>query len=438
MSYPRAYLEERKRRFLDELYREYLEEIATLYEQRLALLDDPTTCWLDLDDHEQRILACLEGLMQGGETARSLAEQALASDMEGEVYAATRLLSVNSLDPFSFVSQVQEDGVVAAIANGFCDAPCREGLADWLMQWEGRPDLVCMVAMIAGVHRVPIGSWLMALLPGLEDQEAVVRTIWVLGRLETRSATSLLFSYLKHDHDEVRFTAALALLRWGERDCLETCRGAAGQAGWPLVPLALGATRTDYPLLLQASLTTAPVILGLFGDLRAIDPLIDLLTRGLLPDQAALALYLLSGAPLIEQAQVHSSAVRSVRDALEGRAIGHDEGSERMIYRISRDAATWQVWWQDRGSSFSPNLRYRLGRPLSPSSVVTALEDRFLPIYLRRLIFEEQEILYRCGITMEANFPVATQKQAIHELARQTARQKHTPGAWPASNGSTV
>ena len=74
--------------FLVELYREYLDDASFLYDQCQALREDAELSWRDLESFEERLEACLDGLMVGGQLALEVAQVRAEEGDAGELYAA--------------------------------------------------------------------------------------------------------------------------------------------------------------------------------------------------------------------------------------------------------------------------------------------------------------------------------------------------------------
>ena len=95
------------------------------------------------------------------------------------------------------------------------------------------------------------------------------------------------------------------------------------------------------------------------------------------------------------------------------------------ITRISQNPQDWQKWWSENKSRFSPEVRYRSGKPYSPLCLLENLQSEKNPRKIRQLAYEELVIRYNVDISFETDMFVARQKQALAKYAE-----------WIQANGS--
>ena len=83
-------------------------------------------------------------------------------------------------------------------------------------------------------------------------------------------------------------------------------------------------------------------------------------------------------------------------------------------------------------SRFSPDLRYRLGEPYSPASLLATLLSETSPYPARQSAIEEFKIRYGADFPLEAGMPVVVQEKTLPQIAHwvQTNGNQFQPGAW--------
>ncbi len=296
------------------LYQDHIEEVSFLYEQRLTLFSDPEITWLDIEDFEERFEPHIDGLVVGEDVALDVCRELAEEDDAGALHAAIRVFCrqnrkdlvfniLDALDP--------EDGErITAVG----DALKFELPAAWQddcvkMLTDEDQKLVLIMAGVTGFRRLNAGKELFQAMQK-SDTVSLPVIIWALGRLRERGAGAVNLRHcLDHENDAVCSATALALLRMGDQSTLDNCLGKARSHTWPFIPLGLGGNPATVPALLEVAFggnvnADCLISLGLLGDIKAVDILISHLLTEELAESAAMALHLITGAELYEDAHI--------------------------------------------------------------------------------------------------------------------------------------
>jgi len=437
------------RNFLAELYQEYLEEASFLYSQRLNLLNGPEISWLDIEAFENRFEAHIDGLIVGEGQALEICKQRAAEGDSGELHAAVRVFcrqdrkdlfleSLDGLDP-------DDDEKMAAL----CDALKCELPENWhgdlgAMLTSGDMKLIRLAAVVLGYRRMDAGEDLIRVL---RERASIppAEVVWALGRLKEREAGSPLFSILATPGDSDRYDTALSLLRIGEQKALDKCLGLIESEDWVYIPIGLAGGRSAVKPLLEAASMDGPsgdclIALGLLGDISAVEMLLPKLSDERFAESAALALDLITGAQLYEEAFIPEEIDEDELFEPELEAYRKGEPPLRpdgrpygtTVKRLSQNPDDWAEWWVRNKPGFSPDLRYRKGAPYAPATLLQSIAHPESPYALRQLAYEELVIRYGVDFAFEANMPVAQQKNIIPDMQRWTASAsgRFKDGVW--------
>ena len=408
------------------LYLEHLFEASFLYEQRLVLLDDPELTWLDLDEFENRFEAHIDALVVGGDLAFEVCRQQAREGDAGELHAAMRVLCrqrsfdtavelLEALDP------ADEEKVAAAYR-----ALCQEMPSDWLADMvrlirRGNAGVDRVLVETIGYRRLMVGKQLVALHRNGEWDSVLVRA---LGRLREPGAQAPLGSILKKRGETIATGDLLmALLRLGDPAGVMYIEQNVAVVPSLALPLAIAgsrrAARALNEMALQRPLPEYGVALGLCGDPAALACLLGSLAVEELAGNAALGLYLLTGADLFVEVMIPEELTEDelFDDEIEA-GVPASTPSGTIVTTISTDVAAWRAWLEERRDEFQPGVRYRLGRRLSPAALVATLESTRLPRNVRQLAYEELVIRYRLDIPFESDMPVRMQLGVIAAYRR--------------------
>jgi 3-oxoacyl-[acyl-carrier-protein] synthase-1 len=204
----------------------------------------------------------------------------------------------------------------------------------------------------------------------------------------------------------------------------------------------------------------SPALLGLTGDVRAVDRLasqaarlasdpafyvalgvlgdprcIPLVLRGLQDESvaghAAGALGLLTGAHLVENVEQITVAPDDdlFADELAQRKAGdHEVGvTRRLVPHLCRNQADWQAWLAGHGQRLSPGRRARLGQPFSLATTLDALELSWMPPAFRRMLAAELRCVLGVRTLVEPDAPIQQQRRQIERVRHELAASRR-PG----------
>jgi hypothetical protein len=165
--------------------------------------------------------------------------------------------------------------------------------------------------------------------------------------------------------------------------------------------------------------------LGLLGDISAVEILLANLSRPASAATAALALNLITGAEIYEEAFIPEEIdedelfPEEVERFRRGQPPTRPDGSPFgiTITRLSQKPEDWIHWWSKNRARFHPPVRYRNGEPYSPACLLKNLEAEKSPRQVRQLAYEELVIRYGADFPFETDMPVAWQEKAIAEYA---------------------
>lgn len=412
--------------FTTEIETEHLEESSFLYQQRLTLLDNPEIGWREIGDFEERFEAHIDGLVKGKEPALALCrQQALEGDV-GELHAALRVFCRQNRHDLMLETLEAFDKANPEALKAASDALNEEIPANWEQPFvklaeKDLPWLNSLIARLIGYRRLNYGNLLMEMI-GKPEAAALPEVIWALGRLGEKKASRLLLErYLAQEDKAVGFASALALLRLGEPQTLTQCLAMAHSHAWPFIILGLGGNastvRTMLDYATQGEITPEWLLgLGLLGDTSTVDILISALPVDELAESAALALNLITGAEIYEEAFVAETLDEDELFEEEREKLKKGESLPPPGYsinRVTQNPEVWSAWWEENKPRFNPGMRYRTGKPYSPAGLLENLLSPKNPRRLRQLAYEEMVTRYGVDFPFEADMPVKKQKQAL-------------------------
>ncbi len=450
MNYPDLSAEKPTRRFHTELYQEFLEEASILYEQRLSLLNDPEITWRDIGEFEERFEAHIDALVVGEELALDVCRTQAKEGDFGELHAAVRVFcrqnkgdyvaeTWRDLDP-------QDTERSKAISDALKDE-CPENWQNSLTPIFLRDylNLIPIAATVFGYRRFRAEE---ALLHALNKAPAhlLPLLIWALGRTGGLAAHAEVRPLLIHTDSDVGRAAAECLLRFGDKGIVPMCLSLLPQADWPVTSIGLGGGNKAADVLLESvnrgnATSESLVALGVLGDLMAVKTLFSFLQNVELARAASTGLYLITGAELYEEVYVpeeidedelFEEELEAYRK--EGKVPTKPDGQPfgENIRRLSQNPMDWQGWLEQNKSNFNIGLRYRLGKPYSPSGLLNTLLSETSPFRARQLAIEELKIRYSADFPIEADMPVVTQQRILSQITQwvQKNETKFQPGAW--------
>ncbi len=423
-----------RHQFIDDLYTEHLEEASALYEQWLALRYDTELAWPELAAWETRWAAHIDALTIGGEPALAIcARQAVEGDA-GELFAAVSTMARH--DRYDLLEAAldnldsDDEDVVHALSDSLAFEAPDSWLADLAARAETDQGLAPAMIRLLGWRRSRAGDGLLA--KRQSDPACHAALAWAYGRLGDRAAAAWLESVcLEQDQPALKQVAAVALLRLGDRRIVDRLRQEAAHCAWPLAPLGLCGEADDAQRLIQADRAAGLpgadglLALGLLGEPAAAPLLINYLHTPQAADRAAMALNLITGAELYEQAFIPEEVdedellEEELEPARRGEPPAKADGSApgETVRRPCRDADRWKAWLDGQGERFQPGRTYRYGQPLDAPAVLRGLTAESSPNLVREWAAHQLVCRFQIEEPFELDMSVPRQRQALARMS---------------------
>lgn len=431
------------------LFEEHLEEASFLHSQCQALRLSVDKPWQYAAAFERRLELHLDALVVGGELALEVCRRRAAEGDPGELFAAASIFcrqqqSQLMAEVFRDLDITQEDRVEALAAAMKYELP-----SSWVSFMEraldqGDARFVRPLAAACGYRRIDCSAALLAAFARVTPPSTEL--IEALGKLRIPAAESPLKELLADAAPGTRSDALVALLRIGSRSPLLAHYLAAQQNDWPHLALGLGGDATACHALIPATGTgrasaSALFAIGLLGMPSTLRYLYECLAVPELAEQAATAMNWITGANLyaetfvpapVDETELFPKEIKAWRQYREApkAADGRPFGVQQRKLSIEPD--DWKRWFSVNLKHFDPNLRYRMGEPLSPVRIVSDIAAPLTDSTLRRLSALELAIRYHCDVPFETDMPVVTQLKALREMERwaHDNAARFVPGGW--------
>lgn len=436
------------RAFLIELYEEYLEEASFLYEQRRTLYNNPEISWKKIGEFEERLEAHIDGLIVGDKLAVEVCRRHAAEGDFGELFAAMCVFCRQGKRDLvlSIFDQLNPDDPEKACA--IADALKYELPDAWVSDFlvllnSGDPKLAPVLARAFAYRRLPCGPELMNAMKRCAAS-ALPEVVWGLGRVPYEPSRGPLLDYLRSEEEPVRSTAAIALLRMGERKAVDYCIAQAGSHNWPVLPLGFAGGPNVLALITELVIKNGSAdcmtALGLLGDPVSVPLLISQLGQPESAAPAATALQCLTGAGLyetvfvpdeVEEDELFEPEREKLKQGIKPtRGDGRPFGSN--VTRLSQNPEDWNKWWAANQMRFAPGVWHRNGGPASPARLVEMVSADITPHQLRICCLEELVTRYGKDVGIEIDTPVSRQIASLAEALAwgRVGADRFLEGTW--------
>ncbi len=430
-------LDEATEAFVEEMYIEHLDEASFLYVQRLNSIGAPYRSWRDMDTLEYRIQAHVTALVQGADKALEICQKQAEEGGPGTLYTVVRVFSrhklqspvkeiIGSLDP---MNMPKVTAVISAL-NQELPTEWHPFVEQMLLSLEPVP--VKLALAVITHKRLPMGNQLVGLLNRPHD-ETFVAIIQTLGRLGFKSARGHLFHLLDSDKepDFIKHEIRMAFLRFGEKGLFPVPADRKPQEPAVYLAMGLGGDALHLSYLKDISRSDdvcneSLLALGLLGDSSSVDILVLHLNGGACSEAASLALNLITGANLYEDAFIPDPIDEDMlfadeREKLKRGEPLYEPGKEpgETVNRLSQDRTLWNEWWMAHQTGFNPQTKYRYGKPYGPSGILETLESERNPASLRQLAFDELVVRYDPDLCFDITQTVAEQRKVIETIRKR-------------------
>jgi uncharacterized protein (TIGR02270 family) len=417
--------------FYTDLYLEHLEESSFLYEQRSGLFSDPEISWTDIEDFEERFEAHIDALVIGKNLALDVCLERAINGDTGELHSAVRV----------FCRHKRMEYLQRALEAADLDEDNKRSITDALKHelpetWQGmirkmllcgEMDLIKMAATVTGFKRLAFADELLTILQDhtIEPLPEVIRAI---GRLKENRAQHLLTNMLNVAGGKIAYEIALALLRLGNFHILDDLVKAARENQWPLLLIGISGNKEHVSVLhdLHYQFGSAPdllLALGFLGDISSIPILLDNLLDAKSGGSAAIALNLITGANLYDEAFIPEDLdedtlfEEEIKKAQRGEPLTEDDDPPgTYISQPSRNIDAWNNWWKANSKSFGRSTSYRNGKPFSHACIIENLLSENSPHIVREMAHEEWVIKSGNSLHFEVDFRVSMQKKILSHI----------------------
>ncbi len=423
------------RMYWTDIIEEHVDEAAFLFEQRRGAFASRLYDLERLAEHDERLLANLDGLMLAGDEGWKASIAGLESKNDGPAFVAGYVALASG-----------EAARIETLAKAMADPKAIEGLSAALRLADGAGVIPALEKLAAGDPLGPRALALEALaargrkvepraVQALLDSgksAVVLAGLAIAGRASMTSLGPAVARAFLHPHPWVALGALRAGLRLELPEALPTLRARAaaddGAGAAAIRLLGLAGEREDVKPLLGAARSAARgraalLALGRLGAFAAADTLVAATADEKLGSVAGHALSTLLGVDLAAEGLV-APAKPAPAGAEEAFALDPDEDLPKP------DPEKVRAWWSEQSKKLDREPRLRRGQPFTWEVVVAEARDGVLPDRDQAL----QEIALRLPAAsfVERRDWASRQREAVESLAGSVADAARgaAPGSW--------
>ncbi len=440
-----------------ELYREHFEEVSFLYESRAADLSNDELQWHELQDAEERMEAHLDALVIGGQLAINAMLELCSEGDSKAFYVVTCLFcrqnDLQGLFRFFATLDTGNPEILNAVRDGL--------IQDWPDHWfpsmvnypfADFPHLLALFLPLYANRRQQMDHRLysMAIDKKLLLPSVHCKSIRHLGGSHLLSHSHWVVS-AEEDSELVQEKALCLLPLTNAYRELDYFQKRLPDEKVPFAAIVIAADEQLARHIGQPKdkMTAARLIaMGLTGLRDFIVPLLEFLRDDALAPTAAVALHTITGAGLLSEQFVEDewSEDELFADELkafrEGKLPRHPSGEPygSKVQALSTDPEAWRQWLREHATRFQPGIRYRLGYPVSPRTLVYTLGHPLSTRLVRYLTYEELAFRYGATIAFNPEDWVVKQMRAIGELNQwaKAVERNFQPGGWQLPDRSEM
>ena len=372
---------------LQEVLSMHCDEVGSLWNARIGLMRDAHVALGDLQRHDERIAAHLDGVLVAGEAGRETCRQLLDAPDTGVLF----LLTVRTLedDParmeglFDLVKTSNEyrRGLLAGF--GWVDRDRLRGVVAALLR---SPDPLRRLfgAAACSMHRTDPG-----VASRFQDEDAAVRAriFRAAGELGRHEFVSLCARSMADEDPACQFWAAWSAVLLGDRQAslakLATLAFVEGPCRTHAFRVALLAAKVDQAHVWLQSHAADPEQLrvrlrgaGYVGDPRYIPWLIGCMSDDRFARLAGEAFTMITGVDLSRppfERQRPDNFESGPSDDPEDDDIAMDEDDSLPW----PDQSKVQVWWNQNGARFTTGVRHFIGAPPNRTHCIEVLKNGY-------------------------------------------------------------
>ncbi len=443
------------KQFLIELYQDHIDEAVAFYDQRLLRIEDDVADWMAPSFDDTRLEAHLDALVIGGALALELAKDAALEAEPGAIYVLVnvycRYQQLDALLDFIEEMDLEEEGTRQAITLALMDQfpePWVTPVQNLFKQPVKSPNICGLfIPVLLKNHQFPEGFAFEPLLQSASSEQILsdpLPFIDAAGVIRDKSSRNVLASLVVQGEAKVKYAAFIALLRVGFHQVIGYTLHNVPADEQPTTALMLGAPLDLFNAqvnIAQSDWTPSTVIQLMIGGVAEYIPqLISALANEALAPVVAEALFIITGERLTVSLFVEEEWVED--DLFADELVAFKEGkvpqrSDGMPYgeeveELIIDQDVWLAWWEEHHGRFVSGKRYRLGRLISPVSLVKALAHPYLKESVRKMCFLELVVRYNAvGHFSEVDL-VRCQQRFLRELYQwaEQVESSCVPGDW--------
>lgn len=436
--------------FLVELYEDHIDEASAFFEQRIASIAVDVHEWMSAADDEERLEAHIDALVVGGEKALEIAKEAALEGEPGPIYVLVNLYCrYQQLDTLlDFLNNVDlaevavRQSVMFALLDQFPEV-WTDQVCGLLSASEKALDIFSLFTpALLKKGQFPAGVALEPILGhALVDP---VPLIQAAGVSRDKACRNVLANFIIQGDSERKQSALVAMLRLGFHQIVGYTLHNVPAGERPIQALVTGAPLSVF----NEQASQSPEIwsednlfqLMVGGVAEYIPQLIGILANEALAPMAANALFVITGTRLTassfieetwEEDELFADELLAFKEGkVPQRSDGKPYGEE--IEELSLDQQHWLSWWQENYTRFVSGKRYRLGRMISPVSLVQSLAHPYLNASMRNVSYHELVIRYNAnGHFLVSDF-VNVQQQSLRSLYQwaEQVESQYSPGDW--------
>lgn len=441
------------RQFVNELYEEHVEEASFLYEQRLAFRTDPELAWLAYYSEELRLEAHLDGLIIGGQRALFITQE---TALEGDVGAIYTLISLyclldkrdeflGKINEFDLQDHEVQQSIQLALLHRM-----PESWHDSLLQKmfnEQQKLLSLFLPVLIKLDKIPSNIEFEQIFDGTFTNNDIdpISYIQASSYFPEKNSNKLLTHFMVNGSEEEKNAAIFSLYRLERKLIVDEKIPNVKHQELPLMSIATGAFNAFFTALITKHETASwdensIHCLAVGGVAEFIPELIKLLKDDALAEFAANALFIITGARLIENAFQEDIWVKDdlFEDEVEPfkqgimpqRTDGRPFGEE--VEKLSSSLEVWLDWWEKNHTQYVSGKRYRFGLMISPVSLVRTLNSNFADNVIRELSYQELVIRYKAKLFFSTKDCIQVQQKSILALYQwaEKVEVNYQQGEW--------
>ena len=272
------------------------------------------------------------------------------------------------------------------------DALCRDAPTEWqrdlIAALADARQFTSLYARVIGYRRFSGAEEVLGRMLSDFSSSGKADVAWALGRVGGPKSIPALVPLLDDPSEDVRESAALALMRLGDTTPLRLAMDAAADQPWARRVIGLSGNLQSAEVLVESldrngSDPDTVLALGLLGHLAAVSRLLVAL-EGDAAEAAATALNTITGASLyanifvpdsvdVDELEPHEDE-RTARKEHPRSPGGRPYGTWER--RVLSDREGWQAWLNQNRHRFKRELRWRAGQPYGPRALLNCMRLR--------------------------------------------------------------